>query len=835
MVAPVVVGSFPTHHSFKDSAFFSSEFLPISEEKEEDDSQDSTLASKSDENKTNLDWSPTLLQKFVSAAMFNPQNTRLYKERRPSAVSTSSSQSNYQCGASLRTPTMTNVSSIANDRESMQTPRPNNNNTKADPFQSDWSSRPAGLVNHGKDLSETTLGLNEGQNYDNDAEAGRISNDYATNSLGGISNSSSGHGNCPLASEFGDKATTTTTRTRASSSARKSKKKAIAPPELLVIVRPPPSKQVNPLNLQIQLVIPQVHSNTIPSRASMDSSRDENSITPSGSSTSNGGNSTLTAPTTPNGSESLKRSSSMTSSRSTRSEASSGGYSNASSSNSGRRVTPLYNLNFHNITATTVTDAGTDEKVAKFGKKAVEIDGFGQLEPHEYFTGVNDLATLMQRRQSSRTALSNTSNSDFNSLDALSEASHHQGTFITKTTSRLSDVGVAPHDQVPPTSFDAMSPEAKNPEETGLGGKFLSRFKKFSIGTGQNLGGKINSIGTQSIRSGNTTHDTPTSLLAKVTSSVNKVKEGGETIDENTDVMNRTESMVGGQITLGQALGIDVPQLIAGGGLRSDGRKTEGYFWTVKKWNRRSALDYQEDGRDLRLEEAGSNPILNSVWKRFNIVNRMGGQEIHPPCSEVPVRFEWTRNKERKKSSVVSSGHSKPGAADGAIRIQGARRSFFDRGSLDVKNNTEGGNNVESIDVIRNNLKPPKPGQTSRPSSIYSNSSNRPRGSMDAGSQGGSYENGEDSDPEDSETIWSCHLVLGPTTRIPIGSLSPTPHHPKLIGQLSIPFPLPDLSHSGLGADGAGLTREELKDIISITCLFVVIREGFGGLVKRKK
>lgn len=840
MVAPVVVTPLHlTHRLQRESPIFTSDFLPISEEKEDDHSQDSILAGRANERKTKFDFSITSLQQFISAAMLGSQDSGLSRNRRPSDVSTSdSSQYNFEGGASLRTPTLTNISSIANERENMKTPRPN---APLDTSPSSRNNLSSALANHGKDFSDSTLGPNEGGTTSPEyitREAGLASNDYGSksNSLGRMSISSSGHGNYPSVGDTGDKTTTTTA---SASSTRKSKRKTIAPPELLVIVRPPPSKQVNPLNLQIQLVIPQVNSNTLASRASMDSSREEQpSMTPSGSSNSTGPNTTLTAPTTPTGSQGLKRSSSMTSSRSTRSEASSGGYSNASSSTSGRRVTPLYNLNFHSITATTVTDAGTDEKVAKFGKKAVEIDGFGHLEPHEYFLGVNDLTTLMQRRQSTRTAMSNTSNSDFTSPDALSEASHHQGTDITKATSRLSDVGVQQNDQEPPTSFDAMSPEAKNPDGTGLGGKLLSRFKRFSIGTGQNLGGKLNSIGTPSIRSGNTTNDAPTSLLAKVTSSVNKLKEGGETVDENSDVLSRTESMMlGGQSTLGQALGIEVPQLIAGGGLRSDGRKTEGYFWTVKKWNRRSTLDYEEDGRDLRLEEAGNNPILNSVWKRFNIVNRMGGQEIHPPCSEVPVRFEWTRNTERRKSSVVSSGHGKA-VVDGANRIQSVqRRSFVNRASLDVKNTNADGSlpNTESIDVIRSNLKPPKPGQTSRPSSIYSNSSARPRQSMDAGSQGGSHENGEDSDPEDSETIWSCHLVLGPTTRIPIGSLSPTPHHPKLIGQLSIPFPLPDLSQSGLGADGAGLTREELKDIISITCLFVVIREGFGGLVRRKK
>ena len=65
-------------------------------------------------------------------------------------------------------------------------------------------------------------------------------------------------------------------------------------------------------------------------------------------------------------------------------------------------------------------------------------------------------------------------------------------------------------------------------------------------------------------------------------------------------------------------------------------------------------------------------------------------------------------------------------------------------------------------------------------------------------------------------------------------SLHSAPHHPSIVGQLAIPFPLPDLSTSGLGQDGAGLTREELKDIIIVTVLHLVVRESFGGLGKKK-
>lgn len=129
---------------------------------------------------------------------------------------------------------------------------------------------------------------------------------------------------------------------------------------------------------------------------------------------------------------------------------------------------------------------------------------------------------------------------------------------------------------------------------------------------------------------------------------------------------------------------------------------------------------------------------------------------------------------------------------------------------------------------------------SSRPASFISGNGHRsPRRSVDTSNAGsvahhGEDDSGDESDPEDSETPWNCHLVLGPTTRIPLGTLSPAPHHPKLVGQLAVPFPLPDLSSTGLGPDGGGLTREELKDVIIVTCLHLIVRESFGGLARRR-
>jgi hypothetical protein len=764
----------------------------------------------------------------LSPTMLNPPIVRGIDGRKGSVASTSSSRSGFEGGASLRTPTVSSIRKIAGDRESMQTPRPQMHESKTvRPTPQSGSAQNISRDSTDRTISPTDVIAPES------SHAQRQSSESPSNAIGRTSLSSAGHGGRQSISEYGERPTT-------SSSVRKNRKKTVAPPEMLVIVKPPPSKQVNPMNLQIQLVIPQATSTTATSKASFDSSRDETLIPPSASSNSNGlasSNSTnsnaLSAPNTPTSNRPLKRSSSINSSRSTRSarsDVSSGAYSATSSNSANRRVTPLYNLNFHNITATTVTDAGTDEKVAKFGKRGVDLDGFGQLEPHELLLGVNDLSTLMSRRMSApkSTATAPTVISNYSGSDPASNA--------VSIPARSQTTGLeVPNLEEPPTSFDAMSPEAKNPTDGGLGGKFSNKFKRFSIGAGQNLGGKLSSMGTQSaasLRSGVSNQEAPSGLLAKM-SSVASTK-GADIVDDRSDSFSRKDAIPGAQ-GLGQSLGVDVPQLVPGGGLRSDGRRTEGYFWTVRKWNRRSGMDDDEE-RDTRLEEPGSNPVLNSVWKRFNMVNRMGGQEVHPHCREVPIRFEWTRNAERRKSSVVSSGHAKSNTDSGAAARNRASRLSFSRASMDVKSSGEA--NTDSAEAFRSNLRPPKSTSNSRPSSIHSNSSSAApyRVSMEqSGSQVGSAENDEDSDPEDSEVTWSCHLVLSPTTRIPIGSLSPTPHHPKLIGQLSIPFPLPDLSQAGIGADGAGLTREELKDIISITCLFVVVREGFGGLVKKKR
>ena len=146
-------------------------------------------------------------------------------------------------------------------------------------------------------------------------------------------------------------------------------------------------------------------------------------------------------------------------------------------------------------------------------------------------------------------------------------------------------------------------------------------------------------------------------------------------------------------------------------------------------------------------------------------------------------------------------------------------------------------------------------------------------------------DDGDESDPEESETPWKCTIVLsrvgeGGTdavspasaaaaataaadgtssdhTRVRVATLSPIPSHPKVIVLLKLSFPLPDIivdrlqvcqrtvSPDGIARpnwnlqnwggdepDGLVLTVEEIKDVVCSTGLWLIARENIGGVGK---
>ncbi|KAG8969717.1 hypothetical protein FRC05_000848 [Tulasnella sp. 425] len=80
--------------------------------------------------------------------------------------------------------------------------------------------------------------------------------------------------------------------------------------------------------------------------------------------------------------------------------------------------------------------------------------------------------------------------------------------------------------------------------------------------------------------------------------------------------------------------------------------------------------------------------------------------------------------------------------------------------------------------------------------------------------------------------------------RLKLATMTPAPHHPKVVSQLRMPYPLPDVNvdkmrvSTGDEEEEKGdliLTMEDIKDVVCVTGLWLIVREGFGGLERRRK
>ncbi|KAG9013680.1 hypothetical protein FRB94_001242 [Tulasnella sp. JGI-2019a] len=167
--------------------------------------------------------------------------------------------------------------------------------------------------------------------------------------------------------------------------------------ETFIVVRPPPSVSNHPLNLQLQLVPP----------STREQARQASGSTTASAISNRTAESTSDDPNIPTRERrpSLRSNRSATSLYSTAS-ANSTTYSFAStasnatgSTGGGRRIIPLYNLSAHNVITNTITDAGTDAKIAKFGKRGIEVINLGILECHEvYGVVLSDPGLFMDTR-----------------------------------------------------------------------------------------------------------------------------------------------------------------------------------------------------------------------------------------------------------------------------------------------------------------------------------------------------------------------------------------------------------------------------------------------------
>jgi hypothetical protein len=565
--------------------------------------------------------------------------------------------------------------------------------------------------------------------------------------------------------------------------------------ETFIVVRPPPSKSNHPLNLQVQLVPPQSrHDRPHTTVQALDHSSPDIADTTTDS---------IDLRRTASGQSESSAFSAYTSASSISSFASS------STTSSGRRmIIPLYNLQAHNVMTNVIVDAGTDAKVAKFAKRGLEILGLAILEPIEVWGAVPllELGLFPQPRPHSSSSRVVTPE-DF--AATLSPSSHKE-------------IPRKPSFTLTPAGLEDTIISSAQPQRGGAKKLFTKMFKK-----------KDTSPRTVPL----VVPIPPTDLQGLP--SITRLSSRG-----SHDIPPSSPQGISSTVTLcPPVLGIQAslyPSLSP-----PKGRPTK-YVWVVRKW--------------LKGTDTG---LLNGMMGRLGANGRGDLAEASAP--HVEVRFEWSRELRKKK------GRGRKSRTDRRSPAQGP-----ESGSVSCRGNavvTSEPPLTRSVHKSPSRLCDPSSGLcTSSMSHSQSRSSHHScssDGSISAGSSACSADNsGDDSEAEDSETPWTCTLTVQRTghsppihssaeqqdhaVRLKVATLAPTPHHPKVVGLLKVPFPLPDIEVERLAvhrrvvtaqgvirtASNSGeltLTAEEIKDSISSTALWLVVREAFGGVGRERR
>jgi hypothetical protein len=266
-------------------------------------------------------------------------------------------------------------------------------------------------------------------------------------------------------------------------------------------------------------------------------------------------------------------------------------------------------------------------------------------------------------------------------------------------------------------------------------------------------------------------------------------------------------------------------------------KRPVGYTWTLKKWAKKNS----------------------DSWAAQLVAASAAGVDAR---MDDDVVFEWVK---MKGSHALARMSTKGTAASGPRDRSKSRAS-----TIEVV--TDVSPHSASLALPRpiraSSPHPPSPNLDGRPKAVRTisarSSFTRPATPNDEVSTIATQtddEAGYDSDPEDSETPWTCSVWIKKTnTRVFLGTLTPAPHHPTIVGMLKMPVGLqgiplcevgckPTTSAGILNGDKAQrqkdaekrireeicITEEGLKDVICVSAMWLVAREEFGGLGKKKK
>lgn len=518
-----------------------------------------------------------------------------------------------------------------------------------------------------------------------------------------------------------------------------------------------------------------------------------------------------------------------------------------------------------------LTVIGTDATVSRFRKRGIDIVGLGVLEPVEVWGNAPLGGAGGYSIEACGVPVSG--------VDGASDAGHGGTSSIGHGSEEYSPPGQVAHlresssheEPVPPT------PTLTIPKDSGpkkLFGKLFGKKKEPSAssvgsGTGFAASGTLSPPAQPRTSFGSSSRSRPTSIHSIVPPSP---------ATPTTAVVPPTPT------SAFMSTYLQPPVLGTQASLRAEsypprGRATA-YVWVLRRWTK---------GGGVLAGLAGAMGVnaVNGID-----VSRLG----------VEVRFEWVRGRKRRRGATgdenktvgvgrrrgVGGGSRPTSVADRPVSTLsvGDGPDFSTLGgaeSLGVPVGRSGASaRSKSPSSHRSGGSKPRSRRGSSPTKSRRPEAGRTDSSGSSRERSGEDED-EDSEPEDSETPWSCTLRIlpleaadtptptigSPTTDLPVSgagpapggmklrlaNLVPAPHHPKVIGQFKMPFPLPDVSVQkmellprapgdsfGLGPNGTGpgkgemiMTAEEIKDVVCTTGLWLMVREGFGGLGGKKR
>jgi hypothetical protein len=465
-------------------------------------------------------------------------------------------------------------------------------------------------------------------------------------------------------------------------------------------------------------------------------------------------------------------------------------------------------------------DAGTDAKIAKFYKRGLEIIGLAVLEPTEIHGAGG------QPQAETSTLLGPTI-----SITSAAGRSTPEPSGISPAASRLS-LSSTGHG----STYEA--PTVSTPEHKGGAKKLFGRFFKRKEASMSSAGAPASRDSSPSKpEAGLTTPRAPSkraSLLVPAT-------VPGVTSSSNEVPVFLMPAVLG------------IQPVLSAETFPPRGRASM-YTWTVRRWLK---------GSPETMIGSVLDSALRATGKERDAKGNLG--------VETELRFEWTRGtkKDRKRKGDAPTSPPQANKDLGVSSAAPSSTSLVSQATPSIRDVDP--TSRRSTDTSRNKSASP----TRR-------SDNRSLRSTDEGHY--DDDDGNDSDPEDSETPWICTLVahaslgLGDigqdSIHTKVATLSPTPHHPKVVAALKVPFPLPDVnvddmtlrprvitpagiarpalehadsttsalsggsstSGSRRGREpGLQLTAEEIKDIISTTGMWLVIRECIGGVGRERR